>query len=168
MNTRTPIGSKIGMAPGTQPSRPGDKTGMTKLGNPAIATPPEPSQQTGAGANRTQIYTYIAQPGATKLLYNGDRLWARVTLTLETAGPVVIGDQQQLLPIARGIGDSLRANVPYEVVIARGTKLYIATTAFNRVGVKIEPLPWLEQITAIAGIAANKLAELVDLFRKRG
>lgn len=164
---QAPIGSKIGMTPGATPARPGDKIGMTDLGNRAVAVPPAPRQETGAGANRTQIYTYIAQPGPTKLLYNGDRLWAKLTLTLETAGPVVVGEQSNLLPVARGVGDTLRVNEPYEVVIARGSKLYIATTAVNRVGVKVEPLAWLEQITALVGIAGDKLAELVETVRRR-
>jgi hypothetical protein len=139
----------------------GSKVGMTSLGSPAIASAPAPADNVGQGANRTQIYTYLTKVGSTEVLYSGDRLWARVKVMLETGGPVVVGQQSKLLPITSGTGARLVTNQERDFVIAKGTKLYIASSSVNRVAVTIEPLPWLEQITAlitkIVGGAASKL-----------
>jgi hypothetical protein len=131
---------------------PGSKVGMTDLGNRAVASAPKPSLDTASGNNRTQIYTYFTKPTRVgddiPVLYSGDRLWARVKLTLETAGPVAVGQSSQLLPVLSGKGALLPTGGQMEFVIAKGTRLYIASTSVNRVKVTIEPLPWLEQITA--------------------
>lgn len=128
------------------------KVGISKLGNAAIATSPEPSANVGQGGNRTQLFTYFTKVAVTgseiPVLYSGDRLWARVKLTLETAGPVVVGQASQILPVLSGKGILLSTNQEREVTIAKGTKLYIASTSVNRVRVVIEPFPWLEQIFA--------------------
>lgn len=118
------------------------------------ASAPQPQAQAGAGDNRTQIYTYLTRipaDGGTDIIYNGDRLWATVTLTLETSGPVAIGQQQNLLPVLGGQGVQLTTDRDYKVIIAKGSRLYIAANSINRVRVKVEPLPWLEQITGLLG-----------------
>jgi hypothetical protein len=130
--------SKIGMAGGRLPSR-------------STATSPEP--QLTQGTNRSQYYTYLTSiPTAasqdTKILYNADRNWATITLTLETAGPVAVGDKQNITPVLSGKGIVLQTGVPKKLTIPKGTKLYIAATAVNRVSIELEPLPWLEQMTA--------------------
>lgn len=141
----------------------GSKVGMTALGDRAVPSAPKPQDTVSAGANRTQISTYLTTPQLTgstvPVLYNGDRLWARVRLTLETAGPVVVGQSSQILPVLSGKGVLLPTGQEFDITIAKGTKLYIASTSVNRVKVIIEPLPWLEQMTAmlskIAGVAAD-------------
>jgi hypothetical protein len=53
----------------------------------------------------------------------------------------------------------LTTGQPYETVIAKGSRLYIAANGINRIAVKVEPLPWLEQITALIGqVAAGIMA----------
>lgn len=139
--------------PPKRPPPPGSKIGMTKLGNRAIATATPPSPQVGTGANRFQAYTYFTKvptPGEQPtILYNGDRLWARVTLTLETAGPVAVGQSSAITPVLSGRGQLLATNEPTPFDISRGNRLYIAATAVNRVKVSVQPLPWMEQIVAL-------------------
>jgi len=119
---------------------------------------PTPAAQ-GPGDNRTQIYTYLTKlptDGASDILYNGDRLWAKITLTLQTAGPVAVGQQSNLRPVLGGQGTLLTPGVPYVVTIGKGTRLYIAANTVNRVAVQVEPFPWLENITGLAGRIAGK------------
>lgn len=147
----------------------GSKIGMTKLGDRAVATAQPPSTSVGQGSNRSQIYTYFTKVPvageATPILYNGDRLWARVTLTLETAGPVAVGTASQITPVLSGRGQLLETGLPLVFDIAKGVKLYIASTSVNRVKVSIQPLPWLEQLTALVTSVftqlGGKLAKVV-------
>jgi len=141
--------------------KPISKIGPTEgLTDRNVATAPTVEARTGAGDTRTKIYSYFtsgpAKGEGTPILYNGDRLWARVTVTLQTAGPVAVGDISQLQPVLSGRGALLVTNVPYTLTIAKGTKLYIASTGVNRVLVEIAPIPWLEQITGtLMGIFAR-------------
>lgn len=127
--------------------------GLTRLGDRAEAVKPEPSESASNGSNKTQISTYFTKvpvPGeATAILYNGDRLWARVILTLETAGPVAVGQSSSITPVLSGKGALLETGVPTTFSIAAGTRLYIASTAVNRVKFVVESVPWLEQMTAL-------------------
>ena len=86
------------------------------------------------------------------MLYNGDRMWARVILTLETAGPVAVGQSSQLQPVLSGKGQLLETGVPTPFTIAKGNRLYIAATGVNRVKVVVEPFPWLEQLTGLLNV----------------
>lgn len=127
------------------------KIAQNTLGDRGVASANAPSD--GPGNSRTQISTYftkapqIGEP--TPVLYPGDRLWARVTLTLETAGPVAVGTMSQISPVLSGRGELLETDVPMYFDIAKGTKLYIAATGVNRVKFKVEAFPWLEQITGL-------------------
>ncbi len=132
--------------------------------NPTIATP-EPIAAGGGQENRnTDIYTYntiVGMDGSqTPILYNGDRNWAKVTLVLDTAGPVVVGNRADIAPIFSGKGWPLTTGEPIEFIIAKGTRLYVFSSARNRVKVEIAPLPWLEQITALS---SGILSELIAL-----
>lgn len=136
---------------------------ISKLGPVSIdrtkASVAQPAAETGQGDNRTQVYTYLtnSQPdGQTPVLYNGDRMWAKITLTLQTAGPVAVGQSSDLFPVLGGKGVLLVVNEPFEVTIAKGNRLYIAANNINRVAVRVEPLPWLEQITGVAMKIASK------------
>jgi len=135
---------------------------MSALGSRAVAQAPEPSPEVGAGNNRLQIFTYFTKatvPGQQPaILYNGDRLWTRLTLTLETAGPVAIGQSSQINPVLSGKGELLATGVPTPITLAKGNMIYIASTSVNRVKVQIEPLPWLEQITATLRQLVSRIA----------
>lgn len=128
--------------------------------NATIATP----QPVSGGAQmdrQTEVFTYntavgFVTPGQTPILYNGDRNWAEVTLVLDTAGPVVVGTRADLQPIFSGKGWTLTTGEPITFTIAKGNRLYIFSSAVNRVKVQIAPLPWLEQITAELGVIAKR------------
>jgi hypothetical protein len=119
------------------------------------AQSPGPANVSGHTEHRTQVSTYftkIPQPGQQpEILYNGDRQWANVTMTLETAGPVAVGQSQQLSPVLSGKGVLLETDVPFTLTIAKGTRLYILSTSINRVKLVIEPFAWLETITGLIG-----------------
>jgi hypothetical protein len=157
----TPAPPKTGYVPPAGANGAGGKIGYSgATPNRAIATNQQtPQSNQGRGENRTQITTYFTSAlngAASPILYSGDRMWAKVTLTLETAGPVAVGNMAELAPVLSGRGQLLETGVPTPFTIAKGTRLYIAATSVNRVKVVIEPLPWLEQITAlISGVIAS-------------
>lgn len=137
----------------THATRPGTTVGMTPTrpdrSDAQPVSPGAPPQPLNVDRN-TQTYTYITRvtgpTEGTPILYNGDRLWAKIILTLETAGPVAVGTASDIGPVLSGKGRLLITNVPTEFIIAKTSRLYILATAVNRVSVTIEPLPWLEQI----------------------
>jgi hypothetical protein len=121
-----------------------------------------PAETTGQAENKIEIRTYQTKPGPSQILYNGDRMWAQVTLTLTTAGPVAVGEQSNITPVLQGKGLVLQTNVPVVFKVAKGNRLYIASDTVNRVNVTIEAYPFLETITglltALAGVARAPLA----------
>ena len=136
------------------------KLGQVSAPNRNIATAPAPEADQGRTESRTYAQTYFTKvSNETAILYNGDRQWARVTLELETAGPVVVGTQQKITPVLSGKGMLLVTNEPKTLTIAKGTRLYIASTSINRVTVQVEPLPWLEQITGTLRALVGRLVK---------
>jgi len=134
------------------------KIGPVAAPNPAVATASSPQTEQGRAEARTYVQTYFTKVlQETQVLYNGDRQWAKITMTLETAGPVAIGTVQKITPVLSGKGILLVTNEPMSIVIAKGTRLFVASTAVNRVRVQVEPLPWLEQITATLRSLVGKL-----------
>jgi hypothetical protein len=122
------------------------------------ASSPAPNARTPE--NTTEIYTYIAKPTpdrAPQVLYNGDRQNARLRLTLETAGPVAISNKQNIYPVLSGKGVLLENGVPLTMTIAKGNRVFVASTAANRIKVEVEPIPWMEQITAIITSIFHKI-----------
>lgn len=117
--------------------------------DPTIASVQAPAVTTGGAQNRLEMSTYLTVAGGTKVLYNGDRMWAKVTLTLRTAGPVAVGQNAQLTPVLSGKGQLLQTGVPTEFQVAKGNKLYVAATGVNPISVLIEAQPWLETITGL-------------------
>ena len=105
---------------------------------------PSPDQRTQN--HHAEIYTYFAKPGETRRVYTGDRPWAIVTLTLETAGPVAVSTKQTITPVLSGKGALLRTGVPVAFTLARGDSLWIAATSVNRVSVSVTEAAWQEQI----------------------
>lgn len=118
--------------------------------NRTIATQSRPaSTNQGKAESRSRSDTYFTKAdGKTYDLYTGERQWARVTLTLETAGPVAVGMDANLGAPTSGTGVLLQTGVPKTFNIAKGTRLYIASSSVNRVSRDIEAVPWLEQIFA--------------------
>lgn len=117
--------------------------------DPSVATGPAPATSQGGSERRAAISTFFTKVGLTETLYPGDRLWAKVTVTLETAGPVAVGTKQRLTPVLGGAGTLLATNTPTSFTISRGDRLYIAATSVNRVKVVIESFPWLEQLVGL-------------------
>lgn len=119
--------------------------------NRNVATVPEPSDTASAAENRLKISTFFSTAGKTENIYNGDRLWAKVTLTLETAGPVSVGEQADLQPVLSGRGLLLQTGQATVFNVAKGNILYVASASVNRIGVVVEAYPWLEIITGAVG-----------------
>jgi hypothetical protein len=134
----------------------------------------QPMSTPGAGDRQTEIYTYVTVAGLplngqTPILYNADRAWANVTLTLENAGPVAVGTRADLFPVLSGKGELLITDVPMTFTIAKGySRLYIAATALNRVKVQIAPFAWIEEVNGSIGLVSSLLNSLVTLVRGRG
>ena len=147
------------LATGNLATRPpvASQTPMDKIGvpagpqNPYQAQVQQPAAETGKGALRQSATTYFTSVPAigspTPELYSADRLWSKVTVTLETAGPVAVGFSSNLSPITSGKGILLTTNEPVTFNVAKGNKLYIQSSSVNRVKLQVESFPWLEQIT---------------------
>jgi hypothetical protein len=137
------------------------KIGVQTSTNRNVAATPIPGYNPQTVETTTEIFTYLtkaATDGQSQVLYNGDRQYAEITLTLETAGPVCIGNKQNLLPVLSGKGELLETGVPRSICIAKGNRLWVAATGINRIKVEVKPFAWLEQIAGIsaAGTAANQ------------
>lgn len=147
---------------------------VSKIG--PISTNPNVAQTQPVGTtpaqsdNNIQIFTFITKPsGRTDTLYNADRTWARVTLTLTTAGPVAVGQLQDLGTLTGGQGMLLQTGVPTYLDIAKGNRVYVLATAVNRINVVVAPIPWLEVIagsvmaiaTAMGATVANAVTRVL-------
>jgi hypothetical protein len=135
-------------------------TSVPKLGpnvstNRTIGSVQAPSATIAGAELTTEISTYFAKPptdGQLPVIYNGDRQYAQVILTLETAGPVAVSTKQQILPVLSGKGELLETGVPISFFLAKGNRLWVAATAINRIKVTIQPIPWLEQFAGLLGM----------------
>lgn len=140
--------------PAPPPRPPTSKLTPVSL-NPTVAQVKAPAVTTGEGENRNEISTYLTKAGGTFILYNADRMWAKITLTLRTAGPVAVGQNANLTPVLSGRGQLLQTGVPAMFTVAKGHRLYIAATAVNPVSMLVEAFPWLETITGLTGAASG-------------
>lgn len=140
------------MSPNKPPPR-ASKIGQTSIGDRGVATAPEPSiNVSDSRPSATTYFTKVPVIGEqSSILYPADRLWARVILTLETAGPVAVGFKSQISPVLSGRGQLLQTGVATVFDVPKGNPLYIAATAVNRVKLTVESLPWLELIAALLG-----------------
>lgn len=144
--------------------QPSNKLGIT----PAAATNRTQASMSPlmptADNSRSDVFSYFTKnDGQTYTIYNGDRRWVKVTLTLRTGGPVAAGTRENLGIVTSGQGILLNTNESDDFVIAKGTKLYVAASAVSRVDVKIEPIPWLEEIAALV---QNVLTTLAAALRR--
>lgn len=156
--------------PPPQPGQQGSKLGPVSL-NRNVAQSPEPADTTGGSEHRTQVDTYFTRvPVAgepTDIVYNGDMVWAKITLTLETAGPVAVGNLSSIIPALSGRGQLLETDVPTVFFIAKGTRLYITATGVNRVKRVVEPIPWLETITGLVSSLLRGAGAAVSSVRSK-
>lgn len=117
-----------------------------------VAQVAAPAATLGAGENKTSVSTYLTKASTTAdVIYDGDRQWAQITLTLQTAGPVAVSDKSSIAPVLSGKGQLLQTGVPTKFFIAKGTRLYVLSSSVNRISLAIEPVPWLEMIAALLG-----------------
>lgn len=153
---------------------------MTKLVSPPIRPPTQteidrsipnvspPSSSTLAPTSQaTDTFTYYTKSSTEpQQLYTGDRPWAQVTVLLETAGPVAVATKQNFLPVLSGKGRLLTTGQSAVYILPKGSRLYVAATAVNRVSVVVEPIPWLEQLYAASlNQTAAQRAALDQLVR---
>jgi hypothetical protein len=109
-----------------------------------------PSSSAGLGVQTefeqtTIIYDYFTKAGETKLLYSAVG-WVEIRLLLQNAGPVSIGTKADILPVLGGSGRLLPTNQEIWFRLAKGTRLYIAADAVNRVSITIEPIAYGEAV----------------------
>ena len=149
--------SKIGVPPDSSATNPGQAS-FTQLKTP------------DTNSDNYTFFTTIpiaGQPDST-VLYTADRPWVRVTLILETAGPVAVGTKATITPVLGGAGILLPppsvggVGQPIVFNLAKGNKLYIASTSVNRVKVQIDPLPWLQDIFFLVQAVVAGIASLVQ------
>lgn len=95
---------------------------------------------------RTEIYTWFTKTdGVSDLMYSAE-FWVRITLRLETAGPVAVGTREELGPVLSGKGILLPDEDPITFVLENGSRLFIISESLNRVQFTVEHIPWLEAI----------------------
>ena len=123
-----------------------------------------PSASVLAPTNQsTDAYTYFTKAtGVEQQLYTGDRPWAEVKLTLETAGPVAVATKQNFTPVLSGKGTLLRTGQEKTFTCPKGARIWIASTSVNRVSVVVQPFSWLEQLYATMGNDAAAARAMLD------
>lgn len=116
----------------------------------AIPSITPPSGSVLAPTNQAvDTFTYFTKASsAAAQLYTGDRPWAQVTVTLETAGPVAVAFKQNFVPVLSGKGTLIKTGQPKTFTVPKGKVLWIASTSVNRVSVTVEPFAWFEQMYA--------------------
>ena len=114
---------------------------------------------------RTEVSTYFTQPSSEQQLMYSAENWVRFKVTLETAGPVAIGTSEQIAPVLSGKGRLLDTGTEYEIYLARGSRIYVASESVNRLSVTIEPIPWMEQLS---GEIVNVAQTVASTFQRVG
>lgn len=135
----------------------------------AVPTTNVPSPDQRRGNFVSQAYTYLtAAGGEAKQLYTANIEWSRVKLFLETAGPVAVAFKQSFTPVLSGKGDTLPTGIWFEVDVAKGNVLWIASPTVNRVKVIIQPLPWMEQILGGVVRGADAIVKMIASATGKG
>ncbi len=106
--------------------------------------------------------------GQSKQFYVTNR-WIRVTLTLQTAGPVVVSTRAEVVPVLSGKGTSLVTGQPITFTLPRGSSLYYGCASVQRVSVIIEPVPWANEIAGkidgVAGVVGEAARSIVGALQ---
>lgn len=139
-----------------------------KVGTPMQQTGVvSPAIDAGSASVNTEIFTYFTAAGEQRVAYSAES-WVKLTLELETAGPVAFGTRLQILPVLSGKGALLPVGRSVELFLSKGNRLVLAADALNRVKVIVEPLPWLQAISMQVGSVVGSLASLASAFMNRG
>lgn len=112
----------------------------------------------GAPVKGAQAFTTFtaAVPSPDPLISSPPNAYLHVRLMLETVGPVAWGFLQNISPPGSGKGRLLIQNVEQEIWMPPSTRIYLAATGPNRVGVSVEPMPVLQEIlNAIRALAGG-------------
>jgi len=117
---------------------------------------------------RTDLSTnFTIADGRTRLMYSAET-WIKVRLLLETAGPVVVGQRENLGPPISGQGRLLPTGLEVWFTIPPGQRLYIAANTVDRVAFVVERIPFGQQILhQIAEAPAAMAAALAAIFRRK-
>lgn len=107
-------------------------------------------------ANASDFFT--TPTDGTQLLYSADQ-WVQVVVTLRTVGPVSCGQNASQVPVQSGKGIALVTNIPVTFTLARGTRLYVASTTVSRLSVVITPIAATSDIVD----QRQQLAALLDI-----
>lgn len=110
----------------------------------------------------TDISTYFTQIGGTRLVHSA-QTWMKITLELETAGPVAVGTRDDLQPVLSGKGILLTLNEQQVWVMEKGDRLFATSQTINRVKMIIEPIPWQGKID---GSINSGFSTLMSLMKK--
>jgi hypothetical protein len=96
---------------------------------------------------RTWVTTFFTLGSVeSELLYSAEN-WVRIRVSLQTAGPVAIGTVSEIVPVLSGKGIILDPDDdPWEAMVPKGTRVYVASETVNRLDVTVDPIPWLEQM----------------------
>jgi hypothetical protein len=129
-----------------------------------LPQPKIPSEDQLAGNYKTKTPTFFTKPGEISVLHSADTPWVRVSVMLETAGPVAISTAQGF-SVFSGEGILLQTGVERTLTIPKGNRLYITSTTFNRVSYVVEPVPWLEQMM---GAVINGLSMVAKTMLRLG
>jgi hypothetical protein len=120
----------------------------------------------------TNMYTLFTNGLGESVLILEAGDWMKVTLVLETAGPVAISTRSDVIPVLSGKGGLLQTNVPREYHLSRGDRLYYGSNAVNRVNVTVESIPYgnaIVELVAGLGGSINKLVgALVRVLTRKG
>ena len=97
--------------------------------------------------------TAVTEPGVTTLLINAVD-WTLVSLQLNSAGPVIIGNLPQLGPISAGVGVQLGTQIRY-MLLGPGERLYVYSDSNDTIGAIYQSLPFLvgNALTLLKGMA---------------
>ena len=123
-----------------------------------FAPPPLPTVK--LSDTKTRMNTYFTKPGETSLLYSAEG-WVFVRLTLEDAGPVSVGMDQNITPVLSGRGVLLPTNIERHFTMTKGDRIFIAAEAINRVSFTIEPMGISAILGAIMSLGKGLLGKVL-------
>jgi hypothetical protein len=110
---------------------------------------------------------YFTVPdGESKLLYSAEG-WVKARLYLENAGPVVVGESQNITPVLSGKGMTLPTGEWCEWTLTKGSRIFIAAESVNRVKFNIAPVPFAEQLGAFFGSSLQTMRSMLAALTGR-
>lgn len=105
-------------------------------------------------STQSRVYTHATLAGQTSLLKETlPDEWLEVHLILETAGPVAVGDVEDLFPIGSGRGLLLPFNQSVTFKLSPSSRIFIASATPDTISVRMNAIPGLDQILKAIGAA---------------